>query len=77
MYVKAVLFVIILLSCSGLLLLASPTWRTAFLLALIIWSSARLYYFIFYVIEKYIDPSFRFAGVGAAVSYLIGRRKPE
>ncbi len=77
MYLKAILFVIILVSCSSLLLLASPMWRTAGLLALVIWSSSRLYYFMFYVIEKYIDPSFRFAGVGAAVSYLIGRRKRE
>ena len=77
MYLKAVLFAIILVSCGSLLLLASPTWRTAFLLALVIWSSSRLYYFMFYVIEKYIDPSFRFAGVGAAVSYLIGGRKRE
>jgi len=77
MYLKAVLFVIMLVSCSSLLLLASPTWRTAFLLALVVWSSSRLYYFMFYVIEKYIDPSFRFAGVGAVVSYLIGRRKRE
>ncbi len=75
MYLKAILFVIILVSCSSLLLLASPMWRTAGLLALVIWSSSRLYYFMFYVIEKYIDPSFRFAGAGAAVSYLIGRRK--
>ncbi len=77
MYLKAVLFVIMLVSCSSLLVLASPTWRTAFLLALVIWSSSRLYYFMFYVIEKYIDPSFRFSGVGAAVSYLMGRRKRE
>ena len=77
MYVKAALFVIMLMSCSSLLLLASPTWGTACLLALVIWSSSRLYYFMFYVIEKYIDPSFRFAGIGAAMSYLIGRRNRQ
>ena len=77
MYLKAALFVIMLVSCSSLLLLASPTWATGCLLALVIWSSSRLYYFMFYVIEKYIDPSFRFAGIGAAVSYLLGRRKRE
>ena len=77
MYLKAALFFLILLSCSGLLLIEAPTWRTVIILVLLIWSAARLYYFMFYVIEKYIDPSFRFAGVGAAVSYLIGRRKRE
>ncbi len=77
MYLKAVLFLIMLVSSSSSLLLASPTPRTVFLLALVIWSSSRLYYFMFYVIEKYVDPSFRFAGVGSAVLYLIGRRKRE
>ena len=73
MYLKTVLFLIILLSCGSVLLLDSQTWRTALLLVLVIWSSARLYYFMFYVIEKYIDPNFRFSGVGASLSYLWGR----
>jgi hypothetical protein len=33
-------------------------WRVGFIL-LLIWSSARAYYFAFYVIERYIDPEFR------------------
>lgn len=73
MYLKAVLFLIILLSCCSLLLLDSRTWRTALLLVLVIWSSARLYYFMFYVIERYIDPNFRFSGIGAALPYIVGR----
>ncbi len=77
MYLKAVLFLMILVFCTALLWIASPTWRTALLIALVIWSSSRLYYFLFYVIEKYIDPSFRFAGIGAAVGYLMGKRKGE
>jgi hypothetical protein len=75
MYLKAVLFLIVALSCSTLLLLDSPAWRTAFLLALLIWSAVRLYYFMFYVIEKYIDPDFRYAGVGSALWHLWGRMR--
>lgn len=76
MVLKAALFAVILLSCSALVLLEKPTWRTAVLLALIIWTSARLYYFLFYVIERYIDPSFRFSGIWSAVRYLMRRRRP-
>ena len=48
--------------------------RQALLVGLVAWSAARLYYFMFYVIEKYVDPQFKFAGIGAFVLYLIRRR---
>jgi hypothetical protein len=79
MYLKAALLLVILLACCVLLLLEMPTWRSALLLALVIWASARLYYFTFYVIERYIDSSYRFSGIGSALRYLLGRianRKP-
>ena len=77
MFLKAVLFLLILASCCALLLLEAPTWRAAGLLALIVWTSARLYYFLFYVIERYIDPSERFSGVFAALRYLLRRLRPS
>ena len=45
-----------------LLLLDHPTLKTAALLCLTIWSFCRLYYFAFYVIERYVDSSYRFSG---------------
>ncbi len=75
MYLKAALFFLILLSCSGLLLIEAPTWRTVIFLVLLICSAARLYYFMFYVIEKYIDPDFRYSGIGSALSHLWGRMR--
>ena len=75
MYLKAALFLVIgLLSVTGLLL-DSPTLRTAFLLLLTIWSACRLYYFFFYVIEKYVDPTYKFAGLHSFVLYVWQRRK--
>ena len=74
MYLKAVLLLVILLSSAGLLLSDTPSWRTAALLVLVAWASARLYYFMFYVIERYIDSSYRFAGLVSALRYLLGRR---
>lgn len=77
MYLKALLFLI--LGCLGAaaLLAASPDLRTLLLLGITIWSFCRLYYFIFYVIEKYIDPSYRFAGVGAFLAYLLAQRRSK
>ena len=56
------------------LLLDSPTLRTAFLLGIAIWSFCRLYYFMFYVIEKYVDPTYKFAGLYSFLVYLARRR---
>ncbi len=69
MYLKAALFLVIGLLSVTALLLDSPTLRTAFLLLLTIWSFCRLYYFFFYVIEKYVDPSYKFAGLHSFVIY--------
>ena len=74
MYAKAALFLAILVLASAILLLEMPSWRTVALLVLVVWSSARIYYFLFYVIERYIDPTQRFSGVGAALRYVFGTR---
>ena len=71
---KGMSFLFLGMLASTLLLLDSPTWKTAALLALAIWSFCRFYYFAFYVIEKYVDPSYRFAGLTSLVRYLLERR---
>lgn len=73
-YLKGFLFLVTGLLLLAALLLDSPTLRTAFLLAVAVWSFCRLYYFMFYVIEKYVDPSFKFAGLYLFVVYLLRRR---
>jgi hypothetical protein len=75
MYLKAALFAVIGVSSVALILAEHPSWKLAGLLALAIWSFARLYYFAFYVIERYIDPRFKFAGLWSVVRYLLSRRK--
>lgn len=77
MYLKAAGFLVIAGLSAGLLLLKQPTLENAFLLGLTVWSSCRLYYFAFYVIERYIDPSYKFSGLGSFVAYLLGRRPPK
>jgi hypothetical protein len=76
LYAKGVLFLVCGLFASALLLVESPTLRTAFLLVIAVWSFCRLYYFAFYVIEHYIDPEYKFAGLTDFARYLGRRRKP-
>jgi len=75
MYLKAALFFVSGLMCAVGLFVQNPTPSTALMLIVGIWSFCRLYYFVFYVIEKYIDPSFKFAGLHSVLVYLIRRRK--
>ena len=77
MWLKAVLFVIIGLGSVALILVQIPDWRVALLLGLAIWSFCRAYYFAFYVIEHYIDPSFRYAGLFSAMKYLWNRKSTK
>jgi hypothetical protein len=74
---KGALFFLAGVLAAALLLIDTPTWRTAALLAIAIWSFCRFYYFAFYVIEHYVDPSYRFAGLGAFLRYCWRRRKGD
>ena len=73
MYAKAVMLLAIGLLAAGLLILEHPTLRNAALLLICIWAFCRAYYFAFYVIQRYIDPQFRFAGLFAFFKYLRSR----
>lgn len=75
MYLKAALLLAIGLTSAALILIEAPQWRVAALLGLVIWSFARCYYFAFHVIERYIDPAYRFAGLGSVFLYLVRRAK--
>jgi hypothetical protein len=75
MWLKGALFLILGLTSAGLLWAEMPTLKSALLLVLVIWAFCRAYYFAFYVLEKYIDPQFRFAGLGSLLVYLFRKRK--
>jgi hypothetical protein len=76
LYAKGLLFLLGGSLASGLLLWELPTIKVALLLGIAIWCFARAYYFAFYVIEHYVDPGYKFAGLGAFVAYLLrGRRR--
>ncbi len=68
-YIKGLLFALGGVLASILLLMERPTLKVALLLAIAIWCFARAYYFAFYVIEKYVDSEFKFAGIGSFVRH--------
>jgi hypothetical protein len=71
MCLKAIGFVLIAFLCALGLMLRSMRIETAVLILLLVWASARAYYFCFYVIERYINPEFKFAGLSSAVAFLL------
>lgn len=72
---KGALFLFVGLAAAVLLLMEQPSLKTGVLLAVAIWSFCRCYYFAFYVIEHYVDPSYKFSGLGSFLIYLVRRRK--
>lgn len=73
--IKGLLFLIIGIIAAALIICDEPNWKTAVLLALVIWSFCRFYYFAFYVIEKYVDPGYKFSGLISFAKYLLQRRR--
>jgi hypothetical protein len=74
MFLKAALFFVIGVSSVAGLLAEYFSWPRVLLLLLAIWSFCRLYYFCFYVIEKYMDADYKFAGLGSVLVYLWRKR---
>lgn len=70
---KGILFLFLGIFAAVLLILEAPTLKVAGLLALAIWCFCRVYYFAFYVIEHYVDPGYRFSGLGSFMRYLLNR----
>jgi len=74
-YLKGILFLAILIISAALILIDCFSWKLLILLYLVVWSAARFYYFLFYVIEKYMDPTYKFSGILSFILYITGRKK--
>jgi hypothetical protein len=75
--VKGILFLILGILAAVLLVLEQPTWKFAGLLSVAVWCFCRFYYFAFYVIEKYVDPGYKFSGLWSLAYYLIRSRRKK
>lgn len=74
-WLKAILLLGIGIVSGGLLLWEQPGIRPAALLCLCVWGFCRAYYFAFYVVEHYLEPGFRFSGLGSLVRHLLRARR--
>jgi hypothetical protein len=75
LWAKGLLFLMLALGASVLLLLEAASLKVAVLLAVAVWGFCRSYYFAFYVIERYVDPAYRFSGLTSFVRYLLRGKK--
>ena len=73
--VKGILVLLLGFLAAVFVVLENPSWKLAALLALTIWCFCRFYYFAFYVIEKYVDPSYKFSGLWSFAVYLFRRKQ--
>lgn len=74
LWTKFVLFLILGLLAVGIVLAWFPSLHLAALFAIGIWAFCRAYYFAFYALEHYADPTYRYAGLGSLLQYVLRRR---
>ncbi len=72
--VKGLLFFAIVIGASVGTLCRCAEPAVVGLLLVLIWASARSYYFLFYVLEKYVDPDLKYAGIIALIQQLRKRQ---
>ena len=60
---KGVMFFGIAALTAALIILEMSSLTVAVYLVLLVWASCRFYYFLFYVLEHYVDPTMRYAGL--------------
>ena len=70
-HAKGVLFVVLGFLSAGLIIAQVPTLKTAALLVITVWAFCRFYYYLFYVLERYLGREKRFAGVLDALKHLL------
>lgn len=69
-HTKGALFVVLGTMSATMLWAQMPTLRTALLIGVTVWAFCRFYYYLFYVLERYLGREEKFAGVGDALRYL-------
>ncbi|MCB1231706.1 MAG: hypothetical protein KDN19_15660 [Verrucomicrobiae bacterium] len=72
---KGFLFLALGIFAAALILCLFPDGKLAVLLAIAIWGFCRFYYFAFYVIERWVDPEYRFSGLIDFFRYWMNRSK--
>ncbi|WP_338288672.1 hypothetical protein [Luteolibacter sp. LG18] len=71
---KGALFAFLGLLSAAVLLAPVFSWQALGMFVISVWAFCRAYYFCFYVLHHYGDPSFRYAGLWDLVKGIMKRR---
>lgn len=71
LHAKGFLFLFLGLLAGVVILFESHNLRTLLLLVIVIWSFCRFYYYLFYVLEKYIGRDQKYAGILDALKFIL------
>jgi len=74
LYLKGFLFLFGCVISSTLLFLEKPTIKTVVLLFVALWCAARFYYFMFYVIESYMEGEYKYSGIYSLLRHLLKKK---
>ena len=72
---KGAMFAMIAALSAALILVELPSLRIVLLLIVLVWAACRFYYFLFYVLERYVDPGLRYAGIWSLLGTLMRRTR--
>ncbi|MEM9410203.1 MAG: hypothetical protein AAGA30_03765 [Planctomycetota bacterium] len=72
---KGIIFLATGILALALIVVHTASFYVTTLTLIAIWSFCRFYYFAFYVIEKYVDPEFKFSGLLDFARYSLRRRQ--
>jgi len=72
-HLKGWLFLMLGFISAATLIAECYNYKVVLMLAICVWSFCRFYYYAFYVIEKYVDPGYKFSGLISCVQYIIKR----
>ena len=75
MVFKAALFLVLATLCGIGLWLRARQISTILLIVALAWSAARVYYFLFYVLHMYVDPTLKYSGLLSLVRQLSARQR--
>lgn len=76
-YAKGILFLLLSIIAGTILMIRVPRWEILALLLICVWGACRAYYFAFYVIQRYVDPGFRFSGLIDFARYALSNRRNQ
>lgn len=72
---KGIMFALIVLMSAVGIIFYDDRWQRLGLLLICLWSACRFYYFLFYVLERYVGVEGRYAGIWDLLQRLWSQRR--